>query len=266
MPFCAIRSTLASLKGAAMVDRLAGPMIHLPTRTTNRDMERHYFERFRKVYTLPHGAVCYADKPDVLVKGNRTIGIEITKFYLQPGSAEGSEQRQRQRRDDVVSEAHKLYRAARGKGIELTIQFNPAKPITSASKKTLPMKLAEFAARVDTQPSGPFYGDSFPEMPEITSIWLNSREWADAKWNRPGQVYSVEAMSPSGLEKIVKEKESKAADYAPCDAYWLLIVVDWIDPAQEQEIMIGGLKLASAVFEKIIVYKPNFEDILEVKS
>jgi hypothetical protein len=45
-----------------------------------------------------------------------------------------------------------------------------------------------------------------------------------------------------------------------------LIVVDWSDPAQEQEIMIGGLKLASAVFEKIIVYKPNFEDILEVKS
>lgn len=58
-------------------------------------MERHYFERFRNVYTLPDGAVWYADKPDVLVKGNRTIGIEITNFYLQPGSAEGSEQRPR---------------------------------------------------------------------------------------------------------------------------------------------------------------------------
>jgi hypothetical protein len=47
------------------------------------------------------------------------------------------------------------------------------------------------------QPIGnrPFYVDSFPEMPETTSIWLNSRVSADAKWNRPGQVYLVEAMS-----------------------------------------------------------------------
>jgi hypothetical protein len=60
-------------------------------------------------------------------------------------------------------------------------------------------------------------------------------------------------------------KESKAADYAPCDAYWLLIVVDWADPAQDQEITTTGLKLPSEVFEKIIVYKPGFEDIAEVK-
>ncbi len=234
-------------------------------RITNRDTERRYFERFRKAYALPHGSVCYGDKPDVLMKGIRTIGVEITNFYLQPGNAAGSEQRQRERRRDVASEAHKLYRAAGGKGIELTIQFNPARPITSVTKKTLPKKLAEFAARIDTQPSGPFYTDSFPGLPEITSIWLNNREWADATWNRPGQVHSVEEMSATRLQEIISEKESKAADYAPCDAYWLLIVVDWIDSAQEQEIRVDGLMVASDVFEKIIVYKPTFEHIVEVK-
>jgi hypothetical protein len=198
------------------------------------------------------------------VKGSRTIGIEITKFYLHPGNEERSEQRQRPRRYDVVSEAHKLYRGSGGKGIELTIEFNPATPITGASRKTLPKKLAEFAARIDTQPSGPFYSDSFPEMPEIRSIWLNSQEWADATWIRPGQVHLFEEMSAAGLRAIVREKESKAADYVPCDGYWLLIVVDWTDPAKDQEIMIDGLKIASNVFERIIVYKPNFEDIVEV--
>lgn len=72
-------------------------------------------------------------------------------------------------------------------------------------------------------------------------------------------------MSAVRLREIVADKESKAADYAPCDAYWLLIVVDWADAAQDQEITTTRLKLASEVFEKIIVYKPGFEDIAEVK-
>jgi hypothetical protein len=74
-----------------------------PAKRTNRDIEEHYFERFRKAYELPPGVVSYADKPDVLIKGSRTVGIEIANFYLQPGSAPGSEQRQRERRRDVVS-------------------------------------------------------------------------------------------------------------------------------------------------------------------
>ena len=45
-------------------------------------------------------------------------------------------------------------------------------------------------------------------------------------------------MSEAALEAIVREKEAKAAEYNPCGAYWLLVVVDWIDPAQEQEIRI----------------------------
>jgi hypothetical protein len=235
-----------------------------PAKRTNRDIEEHYFERFRKAYELPPGVVSYADKPDVLIKGSRTVGIEITNFYLQPGSAPGSEQRQRERRRDVVSEAHKLYLARGGKGIELTIEFDPLKPITSATRKTLPKAIAAFAASTDTQRSGPFYGDSFPTMPQIKSIWLSSRDWPDPKWDRSGQVYSLEEMSADRLQEIVAEKESKSAEYEPCDAYWLLIVVDWIDPAQEQEITTTGFKLAASVFEKIIVYKPGFEEVVQV--
>lgn len=52
---------------------------------TNRDIERHYFEQFNAAYTLPNGTAEYADRPDVLLRGRRTIGIEMTRFYLQPG-------------------------------------------------------------------------------------------------------------------------------------------------------------------------------------
>jgi hypothetical protein len=235
------------------------------SRKTNRTIEHHYFEQFRQVYELPGGVVSYADKPDVVVKGNRTVGVEITNFYLEPGSDEGSEQRQRPRRYEVASEAHRLYRAAGGRGIELIIDFNSTKPITSARKKTLPVQIAAFAASVQMQPSGPYYPESFPYMPEIKSIWLNSREWPDATWARPGQVHSYEEMSAARLRAIVAEKESKVGNYASCDEYWLLIIVDFADSAQDQEITTTGVRLLSDVFEKIIIYKPGLQDIVEVK-
>ena len=38
-------------------------------RRTNSDIERHYFERFRKAYPLPEGTVAYGDKPDITLTG-----------------------------------------------------------------------------------------------------------------------------------------------------------------------------------------------------
>lgn len=230
---------------------------------SNHKIEEHYFERFRKVYTLPPGVICYGDKPDVWIKGCRTIGVEITRFFLQSGSIRESEQVQRQYRDDVVTAAHKRYLASSGKGIDLTIEFDPLKPIKRELKMALAKKIAAFAASVHTQSIGCFYSDSFPAMPQIKSIWLNSKDWPDPKWHSR-QVYTVEEMSSVRLQEIVAEKESKVAQYATCDAYWLLIVVDWTDPAQEQEITTSGFTISSTVFEKIIVYKPSFEEIVEV--
>jgi hypothetical protein len=39
-----------------------------------------------------------------------------------------------------------------------------------------------------------------------------------------------------------------------------------MDPSQEQEIRIDDISVASRVFEKIIVYKPGFDHIVEAKS
>jgi hypothetical protein len=234
----------------------------LPKKTT-REIERHYFEKFSKAYKLPNGAVEYADKPDILVRGERTTGIELTRFYLQPGGSLGSEQKQKPLREGVVSDAHKLHRNASGKKFELTIGFETDRPITSARRKSLPKELAAFAATIGANKSGGIDPELFEAMPEISSIYLNSKEYDDSKWS-VCQVYSVDLMSPTELEKIVREKESKAAEYLPCDDYWLLIIVDWMDNAQEQEISVRRVKIASNFFQRIIVYKPGFEDILEV--
>lgn len=84
-----------------------------------------------------------------------------------------------------------------------------------------------------------------------------------ATWN-VGQGHDFGLMSETRLSEIVTEKEERAKEYAPCDAYWLLIIVDSSSAAQEQEIRLeNGLNVSSDVFQKIIVYKPYFEHIVE---
>ena len=85
-----------------------------------------------------------------------------------------------------------------------------------------------------------------------------------ARW-KVAQLHKFGLMSTKRLTEIVQEKEVKARQYAKCDAYWLLIVVDFIDSAQEQEIRVDDLSIESDVFEKIIVYKPYFDQIVDVR-
>jgi hypothetical protein len=233
----------------------------MSARRTNSNIERYYFERFRKAYPLPEGAIAYGDKPDITLTSDRKIGIEVTHFYLQSGSLPDSEQRQRPLRAPIIAEAQRLYRA---KGIELTFDFDPRNPITPPRKRKLPGELAALARRIDNRPSGELERTEFQEMPEISFVYLNAREYPDAKWRLIGS-YSVGLMSTQGLVAIVREKEAKSAEYEPRDAYWLLVIVEPMDAAQEQEIRVDGLNITSGVFERIIVYKPAFEHIVEAK-
>jgi hypothetical protein len=229
-------------------------------------IERHYFERFRTAYPLPIGQIGYGDKPDITLTGERAIGIELTRFYLKPGSLLESTQRQRPLRNDVVAQAQALYRSQGGKAVELRISFATPYPITITRRRfrELVQELAALAKRIDDRPSGQVDRAEFQSIPEVSFVYLNKREYSDAKW-RVGGVHGVGLMSAKALEDIVRAKEAKSTDYAPHDAYWLLVVVEAMDPAQEQEIRIDDLQISSHVFEKIIVYEPLSGRIIEAK-
>lgn len=78
------------------------------------------------------------------------------------------------------------------------------------------------------------------------------------------QGHSFGLMSVDRLTEIVRQKEAKVRGYSNCDEYWLLVVVDFMDAAQEQEIQVERLAIESDLFERIIVYKPHFEHVVEV--
>jgi hypothetical protein len=68
-----------------------------------QEAEHYYFEQFRKVYALPDGQIDYGDKPDIILNsGTKTIGIEVTRFYLMAGDMPESEQRQTPLREEIV--------------------------------------------------------------------------------------------------------------------------------------------------------------------
>jgi len=231
---------------------------------TNQDIERHYFEQFCQVYALPDGAITHGDKPDVMISGRTTTGIEITNLYLQSGTEIGSEQRQRPLRAGVVADAQRLYRLGGGRNNELTVGFDGGNPISPARCRALPALLAAFAHQIEKLDSGPIDREAFREtMPELAFVYLNARNYADAQW-RIAQLYSVEMASRENLRSVIAQKEMKATDYRRCDRLWLLVVVDWIDPAQEQEIRTDNLEIKSSVFEKVILFKPNFNHVVEL--
>jgi hypothetical protein len=228
------------------------------------DREQYYFEMFREAYGLT-GALVYGDKPDVIVhNGGRSIGIEITNFFLKAGNLPESEQRQRLERQKVVEQAHRSYVGQNGKRFELTFRFNEQHPILDRAKVS--SALVTLARRAEGNQTGQLRRDLFEAVPELTSVWLNAKEYEDARW-RVAQVYDVPIMSLSALGAIINDKERKADQYRACDAYWLLVVVDFIDAAQDQEIPSDILKaVSSPVFENVLIYKPQFGQIVESRQ
>lgn len=230
---------------------------------SKQEIERYYFGMFRRDYQLPEGTVVHRDKPDVILEGARKIGIEITNFLLESGALPQSEQVQRRAREAVVSRAQQIYLDNGGRGIEISISFNKASPIRDQGK--LAKKIAAVAKTIDARKTGEISKDILKDIPELSFAFLNAKEYEDPKW-RVVQCYSGQAMSIEKLRGIVSAKEAQSQAYERCDAYWLVVVVDFIDAAQDQDIQIDGSeKVDSTIFEKVIVYKTHFGHVFEAK-
>jgi hypothetical protein len=233
-------------------------------RISNQDIEKHYFEKFCKDYPLPPGTIIHDDSPDVTVEGERLIGIEITNFFLRKGSLPESEQIQSKLRKKVVSEAQRIYQTENRKKIEISFGFDEANPIRE--QKKLVRKLVDLAKQIGKRETGKIRKDLFKAVPELSFAYLNAEEYKDAEW-RVYQVHDVPIMSRDRLVDIVRDKEIRARKYKKCDAYWLLVIVDSFNPAQDQKIQINGFeKMQTEVFEKVIIYQTPFGHVHELET
>lgn len=229
---------------------------------SNQDIERHYFELFRKLYSLPNGQVIYGDKPDVIIDGERKIGIEVTNFFLERGENKESEQNQRRIRRDILRKAHLKYKERGGK-YEISFSFNKEQPIKNSKK--LISRIVELIQKLEVSRTRGISKCFLGDVPELDFVYINPNSYNDPHW-RLTQGYTGQMMSIHRLTEIVRDKENKANNYRKCDSYWLLIVIDSFDRAQEQTIPIEEVKLESDFYEKIILYITGPEHVLEFKG
>ncbi len=229
---------------------------------SNSTIERYYFEAFRAHYALPDGEVEYMDRPDVIIHGVRRLGVEIANLYLVDGKDLAAEQIQCRLRQTVLEHAQAQYVSAGGRNIELTFSFNARHPISDT--RGVASALAGIAPSIATMRAGSVSPHAFSRIPEVAFIYHNDIEYPDAKW-RVAQTYTVPSLAVDRLLAVVDAKNGKLAGYAPCDAYWLLLIVDFADRAQDQDISWPmGADPVLSPFEKIIVYKPQFAAWCEV--
>jgi hypothetical protein len=155
---------------------------------SNQEIEKYYFEMFRKDFSLPSGTVIYRDSPDVVIDGERKIGIEITNFCHKPGSHIESEQIQSNWREKITSEAQFLYEKQNGKKFEISFGFDQANPIRN--KKFLIHQILELATQIQNCETGQIETEYFNKIPELSFVYLNNQEYEANKW-RIVQVHDV---------------------------------------------------------------------------
>jgi hypothetical protein len=235
---------------------------------SNQEIERHYFELFRKVYPLPEGEIRYGDKPDIIIDGERRLGIEVTNFYRERGEAIESEQNQRRIRKVVLKKAQQKYIHKGGKS-EINFSFNKDHPIRDIQKFTrkIVQKIFELEEASITGAISAYY---LTDIPEIGFIYINRNLFGNPQWRNDQSQIGFKTMSIDKLKQILRDKEKKLTKYEKCDAYWLLIVIDSFDRAQEQlmpdDVLNGEVKLASDIYEKIILFLNQEQQIVHLKG
>jgi hypothetical protein len=229
---------------------------------SSKEVEKYYFELFRKHYPLPAGEVEYCDRPDVIIHADTTTGVEITNFFLDDGSDSQSEQVQRNLRSKVVEAAQEIFEAGNPAKVSLCFGFDKSSPIRE--KENLAARLAKLATDVVARESGVIPKSDFQHIPELSFAYVRMGAGEGLPW-QVMQLHQTQVTSMERLREIIRRKEIKSKAYKPCDEYWLLIVVDFMDRAQDQEFAREAMgEISSGVFDRILVYKTVFEQVVEI--
>ncbi|NHQ85390.1 hypothetical protein HA050_04585 [Iodobacter sp. HSC-16F04] len=229
---------------------------------TNQNIEKYYFEQFRKHCSLPDGEVVYRDKPDVIIIGKQTLGIEITQLYFDEEDGPRSQQAQYRGMADVVSQAQSIYFSDSRKSIELHVSFNLNCPINDV--KALAASLADIAKVLEYHETGSVPPRFFAHVPELDFIYCNSNKYSNVQW-QVSQRFKGRNLSVVRVKKVVAKKEQKLSGYEHCDSYWLLLVVDFMDPAQDQELVWPSHAAAlETSYSRVIIYKSPLYQCLEI--
>lgn len=230
-------------------------------------LETYYFEQFLRHFALPAGDVNYGglhdDKPDLTVTATDSdkilLGVEQTRLFVESGETTSSEQVQAKWRNEILKKAEAEYKRSTTGNLRLSISFNKEHPIQSI--KEVVAKLVALSNEIKTSESGQLSSERISFIPEIDFIYA---QWnVDAPW-QVTQVHSAQLTSHERLQNILNEKDRQAAGYRICSELWLLVIIDFFDSAQDQDIDDNLTYLRSKNFAKLILFKTVLNEFKEI--
>ncbi|QVW21411.1 hypothetical protein KJF94_15970 [Pseudomonas hormoni] len=204
--------------------------------TENQKTEKEYFDLFRQHCELPCGTIEFSDKPDVVIRdedNRRILGIEIANLYNSDGDGQDSEQKQRVNRLKVIASAEKIYQERGGRSIQLFIGFCQKNPIKPKRIERIAEDLASHVLKISTLSEAYHCHDPLDPTPEISFISHDGSESPKLMWDL-WHSYSTPLLNVPRVKEMIERKAKKVRQYAPCGANWLLLIVDFWDPAQDQ--------------------------------
>lgn len=227
------------------------------------EIEDHYFRQFCAHFRLPDGDVELGDKPDLIVRRTNSrevlLGIEQTRFFRESGSSIASEQIQSIRREAAIKQAEAEYMKLYANGLRLSLGFDPENPIEDVD--SVARRITLLAQQIGRHESGSLYRRRYMAIPELAFVYV---QWnIEASWQLT-QVHSGRLTPRDQLQDIVRVKDKQAIGYRSCPELWLLVVIDFCDPAQDQEIDDKIASLESERFDKVILYKTVFNRVKEI--
>lgn len=235
------------------------------TTESQRVLERAYYNNFIQHCPLaPKGNVEYSDKPDVLVRNTDLLGIEIANIYHNHGKEVSSEQIQSRRRSSVIKKAHALYQSSENPQFEFWLDFDPSFPITDINEVAHRVNACALQAIKQNDEYSAFKG--FSECPELRFLYHDGNEYKNPNW-KSIQSYHIPPLNPQRVIDIVISKDQKVKNYRKCDRYWLLLIVDFWDPAQDQNLIwASDTRIGATSFDRIIIFKPATHEWLDISQ
>lgn len=233
----------------------------------NSELEEFYLEVFRRFYpSFPNGEIVHSDKPDYIIDtGDKKIGIEITKFFVDNIDGKASKKKRLEILHNCLGEKlRKELESIVPFKFVLSVQFskfdfskNEVEPIVR--KCVNHIKTIRSLDRFDS-----IAVENEGDLPkEISSFEV---KYAPS-YSKSLYAYTDSAILPDLslelIQNILDNKHKKLINYQECNEHWLLIVEDGFYSSRFGENYIESLE---SDFDKVFLLRISKEEkIIELK-
>jgi len=234
-------------------------------------------EQFKQVYLcFPAGKISKGQagtEPDFIIEDStERIGIELTELPRNIGNDKLGILPQANLHRIILSNAERAYAALNNKKYKVYISFNEKSDITKKTLNPLVNFLVE-TINSTVQINPPRKGSPvqlgisslFPYENQVHLIQIyDFSDYHNYSWEICNS-HSVESLNLEVLHERISSKEGKLSKglYTGCNQVWLLLYIDFWNPAMDQQIHKSLLpQVHSSGFQRIVIFKTT-ENICE---